>query len=331
MSTLHYRHLVSGGLITTYLCSSTCAHCVYRSSPRRQRAHIHPEMAANAFRVARSLGCRSMHIGGGEPFLDVETLLRVLEAARDEHMGIDYIETNSSWFQQEESALEILREVRHRGCRTLLLSIDPFHNAFIPLRKIRGTMQACRRLGIEIFPWRLEFLDDIARFDEAVPHDLATYEATYGPDYIRDLETRYGVNLGGRALTTFRNYHPRRPLPIILEQGTQPCTILANTHHFHMDLYGDFIPTHCPGFGIAWHHLGGNIDPAIAPALTTLYAEGPTALYHRARPLGFIPRQEGYISPCDLCDHLRTFLAVQASETFPDLRPTEFYTVDAED
>jgi len=327
MTPLSYTELHSGGLITTYACSSACAHCVYRSSPKRQHDSITFETATDAFRTVRTLGCRAMHIGGGEPFLDVEALMQALSAARAERVDIDYIETNGSWFKDEASARDVLREVRHHGCDTLLVSIDPFHNAFIPFRKTRGVMEACRRAGMSVFPWRLEFQGDIDRFDDALPHRLEDYEEAYGPGYLRDLESRYGVNLGGRALTTFRRFHPMRPLNEILSEGQRGCAVLANGSHFHIDLHGDFIPTHCPGFGVKLADLGRPLPPATAPALTCLYSEGPTALYRQAVNRGFRPR-DGYISPCDLCDHMRGFLAINTPDAYPDLRPVEFYTID---
>jgi hypothetical protein len=328
MSSLCFDSLSSGGLIVTYRCSSACAHCVYRSSPRRQRAYITPEQAASSFRTVKRLGCRAMHIGGGEPFLDVAALKDVLRAARAEGMAIDYVETNASCCGAESQTVDLLRELQDLGCDTLLVSIDPFHNAFIPLRKVKALMAACHRAGTRVFPWRLEFLDEIDRFDECCPHSLAEYQRVYGPEYLGALERRYGVSLGGRALTTFCPGHPGKPLAQILDEGSRGCTVLANGSHFHADLHGDFVPTKCPGLAVAMADLGAPLDPRRHPALVRLYEGGPAALYRCALAFGFVARPL-YALPCELCDHVRTFLATRVAVQFPDLRPGEFYTVDA--
>jgi hypothetical protein len=327
MSALSLDRLHAGGLITNYGCSSACAHCVYRSSPRRERGYISPAQAEANIRAVQRLGCRSLHIGGGEPFLDIAGLQEVLRVARAAHLGIDYIETNASWFRGEDHAVELLRELQRLGCHTLLVSIDPFHNAFIPFRRVKGLMSACQQAGTSVFPWRMEFFDEINRFDDQCTHSLDEYEAAYGPGYLGTLERRYGVNLGGRALATFSDCHPRQPLERILQEGRRPCSVLANGSHFHTDLYGDFIPTKCPGLGIALADLGTPLDPGRYPTLSRLYQAGPTALYEQAVAYGFAARP-AYAFPCELCDHARTFLATHAAGDFPDLRPAEFYTVD---
>ena len=86
------RRQSSGGVITNYHCISRCGHCLYNSSPRRDKAYLEPDLADTIFRQIAAHGCRSVHIGGGEPFLDPDGLIRVASAAREVGMGIDYEE-----------------------------------------------------------------------------------------------------------------------------------------------------------------------------------------------------------------------------------------------
>lgn len=327
MSALRVDRLQAGGLITNYNCSSACAHCVYRSAPQRDRAYITPEQAEASIRAVRELGCSSLHLGGGEPFLDPVGLRAVLRVARAERMHIDYVETNASWFRTVDQAADLLRDLQGLGCHTLLVSIDPFHNAFIPFCKVKGLLAACEQAGTRVFPWRLEFFGEIDRFDDGCTHSLDEYERAYGPGYLGSLERRYGVNLGGRALRTFLDGHPQRPLARILEEGRRACLSLASGSHFHVDLHGDFVPAGCPGLGVALADLGSTLDPQRYPALVQLYTAGPTALYEQAVARGFVARA-AYALPCELCDEVRTFLATNAPACFPDLRPAEFYRVD---
>lgn len=101
---LHIKRLISGGLITNYYCSSRCAHCLYACSPRWEKRYIDAETTTQNFRKIKELGGQGVHIGGGEPFLNFEGLLAVLEMARSQGVHIDYVETNSSWFQDDASA-----------------------------------------------------------------------------------------------------------------------------------------------------------------------------------------------------------------------------------
>jgi len=93
---LSITRLTSGGIITNYFCSSVCRHCLYRSSPGWQKDYITFETAYKNFQTIRSLGCGSIHIGGGEPLLRPDCVDYVLEAANNAGVRVEYIETNSS-------------------------------------------------------------------------------------------------------------------------------------------------------------------------------------------------------------------------------------------
>jgi MoaA/NifB/PqqE/SkfB family radical SAM enzyme len=103
-SKLKIGRLVSGGMITNYFCTSACRHCLYNCSPDLEKHYCSAEAAEENFRTVKSLGCSAVHIGGGEPFLRSQELGAVLDAARRAEVFIDYVETNSSWFTDAESA-----------------------------------------------------------------------------------------------------------------------------------------------------------------------------------------------------------------------------------
>jgi hypothetical protein len=319
--------LQSGGLVTNYVCSSACAHCSYRSSPKRDKAYITPETAAANCRACRELGCRSMHIGGGEPLLKPDGLKDVLRAARQEGMAIEYVETNSSWYRDQDSAVVLLRELRQLGCDTLLISIDPFHNEFIPFAKVKGVLQACRRAGMGIFPWVMEFYDEINRLDDQTVHSLAEYEAAYGPNYLADVQARYWLSMCGRAVDTFGPLARRQTLEQVLASGSGGCSRLLSTGHFHIDLYGNYVPPGCVGLAIRREDLGKPLARDSYPVFLTLLEQGVNGLYEMARELGYAPGRE-FAGECDLCADLREFLVNQDADRFPELAPVEFYTID---
>jgi len=64
--------LHSGGLITSYYRTSSCAHCLYGCSPRWPKDYIDRETVTRNADKIKSLGCTSIHIGGGEPFPNLE-------------------------------------------------------------------------------------------------------------------------------------------------------------------------------------------------------------------------------------------------------------------
>ncbi len=88
-----------------------------------------PATAQDNLRMVRLLGCRSVHIGGGEPLLRPDNLWKIMEVAGRLGVFVEYVETNSIWFKDLESAKRILCNLREKGLKTLLVSISPFHNA----------------------------------------------------------------------------------------------------------------------------------------------------------------------------------------------------------
>ncbi|MCK5801971.1 MAG: radical SAM protein [Lentisphaeria bacterium] len=329
MTDLCFASLHSGGLMTNYVCNSSCAHCLYRSSPRREKGYISEDVARAVFRRVRSLGCRSMHIGGGEPFLDAGGLKRVLRIADEEGMGIDYVETNCGWFRDASGTDDLLRELIQLGCGTLLLSIDPFHNAHIPFGKVKEVMAACSRTNMNVFPWRMEFFDEIDALDDTIAHGLDEYEARYGAGYLRTLLERYGVTPGGRALETLAPFLSEMSWEEALDGAPRRCADFTNTSHFHVDMHGHYIPARCVGMFVRMEDLGAPLDPAVYPTLTTLHGGGLRSLLERARTEADFTPGDTYRSHCELCTDIRRHVATTAPEVLPDLGPCEFYTVDA--
>jgi len=274
------------------------------------------------------MGCRSVHIGGGEPMLRPQKLGEVVEAAVQEGVSIEYVETNSSWFVDHGSAVEILTYLREKGVGTLLVSISPFHNAYIPYRRVQGVLAACRDTGIRPFPWTADFIHDLSGLDENKPHGFKEYERVYGDAYHRRILERYWIHMGGRALDFFRDYLPGKPATQILDENAGNCmSDLSGTSHFHIDLYGNYIPGLCSGLAIKTTDLGNSLSPQRYPVIMTLAGSGIRGLFQLAeKKAGFMPKQSAYLNKCDLCTEIRSFLATGGHDVFGELAPTEFYT-----
>ncbi|MFO7850060.1 MAG: radical SAM protein [Spirochaetia bacterium] len=320
--------LRSGGIITNYNCSSRCRHCLYCSSPERSRDYLAASRAAPLFKALRAAGARSVHIGGGEPFLKPEALAEVIETARQEGLGIDYVETNASWFilgRESGRSVKALERVKSAGAGTLLVSISPFHNEYVPLAKMKSLLSACRSSGISVFPWVEGFLPDLSRFDEMQPHGFDEYIEAFGPNYLKNIASRYWLHPGGRALYTFFDPETAAP-PESLPGADRGCGELIETSHYHADLYGRYIPGLCAGLGIDASDLSkGELNREKYPLLHLLYEEGPLALMRYAKEeFGFAP-ERFYGSTCHLCNEVRAFLALETEGRFYELHPLEYY------
>jgi hypothetical protein len=319
--------LRSGGLITNYFCTSSCKHCLYNCSPQWEKRFIDPVTADKSLQIVRSLGCQSVHIGGGEPLLGPDKLATVLEIADDLGVSVEYVETNSSWFKDRDSAAALLSRLHKQGLNTLLVSISPFHNEFIPFFKAKGVIEAGQHAGVGIFPWVTDFVSDLSRFDPGKTHSLEEYYEIFGRDYLLQVLKRYWIHLGGRALETFRPLLGQKTFQqIIRESSGNCCDELSNTSHFHIDLFGNYIPGLCSGLSISMEDLGKPLSPEAYPILTSLYHCGIRGLVKMAEDsVGFRPQKKLYINKCDLCTEARTFLVQNDYHGSEELNPAEFY------
>jgi hypothetical protein len=321
---MQIKHLSSGGLITNYYCTSRCAHCLYGCSPQWDKLYIDAATARRNLDKIRSLECRAVHVGGGEPFLDPAGLLQVLRVAREAGVGIEYVETNSSWYRDRESAVALLRELKAQGLGTLLVSISPFHNEHIPFRQVQGVIAACRAAGLAAFPWVAEFYKELEAFDPGRPHRLSEYAAKFGADYLRRIPARYWIHLGGRALTTFQAVLPTFDAAALLARDRRGCRELQDVRHFHLDLFGNYIPGLCAGLALHRDDLGLPLDAVKYPLLSRLHAAGINGLYDAAREHGFAATGP-YLSKCHLCQDIRRYLVLDRNLTFNELAPRGFY------
>jgi len=319
--------LVSGGLITNYFCASRCRHCLYNCSPNREKNYITPRTAELNLRTIRELGCSAVHIGGGEPLLRPGALGDILQIAARVGVAVEYVETNSAWFKNPHSAETMLLNLRKQGLHTLLVSISPFHNEYIPFSKVKGVIDAARQAGISIFPWISEFIADLSEMDAASTHSVADFEDRFGRGYMMRLPQRYWIHMGGRALETFRPYFAKNSAEQILDENTGSCAAeLLNTGHFHLDLYGNYIPGLCTGLSIKREHLGKALPSEKYPILTILFYKGIRGIFKMAeKEFDYTPTKECYINKCDLCTEIRTLFVQNDFGGAAELNPREFY------
>ena len=122
-----------------------------------------------------------------------ERIYPIQESAIRHNIEIEYIETNASWYRDEQSSKEILRELMKRNVYTLLISMDPFHNEYIPFYKVKGLIEACSKVNMGVFPWLMEFWDDLVSLMIEKPIRWRSM-LSFGEDYLWNLPKRYGLN-----------------------------------------------------------------------------------------------------------------------------------------
>ena len=176
---------------------------------------------------------------------------------------------------------------------------------------------------MKVFPWQIEFWNDLDAMDDRILHSFDEYTQLFGQDYPLKLLKRYGINLKGRALKTYKSMMKKQPFERILEES-KPCKLLSGIYHFHVDLYGSFIPQSCPGFSIRLKELVHGADPDKYRIFNSLESIGIRGLVQLAKEYGYIPKAE-YAGKCDLCYNIRNYLVLELGLDLPDLKPEGHY------
>jgi len=135
-------------------------------------------------------------------------------------------------------------------------------------------------------------------------------------DYVLETAQSYGLSMGGRAITIEAECGTSKPLTSLLAAQKRPCRNLLSAGHFHVDLYGRYIPPGCTGIAILLEEAVNGVPQGKYPALDALVAGGVAALLETAQGLGF-NAEAAYTSSCALCFHIRHWLSKQSG--FPEL------------
>ena len=306
--------LTHGGIMLNYQCNAACRHCLYSCSPTRNPGYVSEDSMEKICRLLSKGGCCSVHIGGGEPFLDFEGLLMAVRKLRQAGIKLEYIETNAFWAAEAEDKQEVLlKRLMAEGASCLCISLDPFHAEHVPYGAPVALAQLCETTGMDYFLWKGDFLSSLSMLDANKTHSRSELEKNISEKYIHNTAMVYGIEYGGRAVNIEKEYATFFPVENFTG-GSAPCKRLLSTMHFHVDMNCNFIPPRCTGIIIPLSEVVDGIPDEKYPAFNALYSGGVSALLNLAAENGFSPVKSGYSSACNLCFHLRHFLSEKDSE-----------------
>ena len=320
MATQKLTPLRHAGIMPNYECSAACRHCLYACSPSRTGGYMPEKVMDEALGLLREGGCRSVHIGGGEPFLDFDGLLTLLEKANRYGIHVDYIETNACWAADEAEIKRHLNALRKVGADTFCISVDPFHAEYVPFAYPLRLARVCGKENFGYFLWQERFLQMLRNTDPDKAHSRSALERSIGTNYIRDTANAYGIRMGGRAVCIENEYSTKRPVETVLDSN--PCRSLVSTGHFHVDMYNRFLPPGCTGIAIPMEDAVRGIPAGKYPVFDALLHGGVSALYELAKGHGFVPDAGGYASGCAVCFFMCKYLSEAGK--FAELDPEHY-------
>ena len=323
MKTLTYLTLV-----ITYKCSARCAHCCLGAGPEYGDWMSIEDAEAYIADVTKDNNITWMTLIGGEALLDLERTSAIGETAL--RYGIPKVElnTNGSWAVDEKSALKVLQRVLDAGLSLPAVSVDAFHQQYVPRERVLCAIQAARELGLE--------LDGCGQILEAQVASNSCDEENreivkwFGErGFHVHLEDRQAhLVFQGRAANLAGEYKGPRSTPTATCPGV-PWFATADFRRLggiQIDCYGNVMVEHGISIGNAkerpLNEVLGSYDAEAHPIISVLMREGPIGLTRLPEAEGYELREEGYIDKCHLCHEVRTHLRAR----FPnELCPEQCY------
>lgn len=138
------------GLLVTYHCQATCAHCIIRAGPDR-----HEEVSLeDARRWIRDISAYRdryvcvLSLTGGEPFSSLKLLRSVMELASEAGLHVSVV-TNGYWAGSREAAKRVLQSLP-KIC-FLSVSTDAYHQEYVPFDRVQNAIWATKECGIPYY------------------------------------------------------------------------------------------------------------------------------------------------------------------------------------
>ena len=173
----YLKNLTKIEFVVTDACTGRCKHCS-EGEHALCGERISPEVAAQAVReIAAAYPIRTVMAFGGEPLLYADTVDAIMACASA--LGIPHrqVITNGYFTRDAAKMREALQQLSASGVNDLLVSVDAFHQEYIPLGAVREFVLLAKAYGIPVRlqPAWLVSRDDDNPYNEKTRELLATF------------------------------------------------------------------------------------------------------------------------------------------------------------
>lgn len=140
----------------TYLCNSKCRHCQLGEEKERKRfpSRMDKDLAVKIVRkLGREYGPESVMTFGGEPLLYPEIVYAIHKEATQVRIPVRDVITNDFWSTKAEEIQETANNLAKSGVNEVSISVDAFHQEFVPLEIVKKAAESLLKAGIAHILW----------------------------------------------------------------------------------------------------------------------------------------------------------------------------------
>jgi MoaA/NifB/PqqE/SkfB family radical SAM enzyme len=297
--------------LITFRCPSGCKHCSYKAGFHRTGfMHVsHVSTWLRTIKERHPLECVTIH--GGEPFLYLDIVKHILTEAKLLAIPRVWIITNGYWAKDGRTTERKLQELRKAGLSCITVSIDAFHQEYIPVEQVKRAIEYSLVLGFDTVAVDSYFLGSEKDDNQ---YNIQTEQILQELQAFTDVHfSRYPLRLEGRGAETLAScVKTRQEIP----SGTCrfPFWLGGDFHNpetIEIDFEGNV--TLCPGLSIgnarneSLMDILERYDARTHPLISILNQKGPVGLYDLAMNKGY-DGIHAFVDKCHLCYEMRKFL-----------------------
>lgn len=144
----YLKNLNKVEFVVTYACTGRCKHCS-EGEHTSCGDRIDPDIAADAVRrIAAEYDIKTVMTFGGEPLLYTDTVYAVMNAAREMNIPKRQIITNGYFSKNPDRIREVALCLADYGVNDVLLSVDAFHQEYIPIDVVKIFAAEVQKSGV---------------------------------------------------------------------------------------------------------------------------------------------------------------------------------------
>jgi MoaA/NifB/PqqE/SkfB family radical SAM enzyme len=205
------------GLLLTYYCQASCAHCILRAGPDRHE-EVSLEDACDWIRqiaAYRNGYIDVLSLTGGEPFSNLKLLRAVMEFAAERKLLISVV-TNGFWATEREKAKQMLQSLPE--ICFLSISTDVYHQKFVPFENVKNAMWAAKECDIPFYVSVVTDSEDDPDYQRVRTELLKLID----PEMIR-VGITDPVGRAADIKDDLRNSLSSEPCPEVCQAASSPC------------------------------------------------------------------------------------------------------------
>lgn len=208
--------------VVTNFCTGRCKHCSVGDNLNTGTRCVNAENAAQTVEwLTRNYKVDSVMTFGGEPLLYPDAVCAIHRAAMHGGVPKRQLITNGYFSKDTARINEVAAMLKSAGTNEILLSVDAFHQAHIPVEPVMAFAQAVLATGIyiKLSPAWLVNKEHDNPYNARTKELLAQFAALGIPE-----GSGNDIFMAGNAAKNFADYYPKPKLDFAEKCGSQPYT-----------------------------------------------------------------------------------------------------------